>query len=43
MTEHLEQRTDEWLQARVGKVTASQMKHVLAKTQKGLPTAARTT
>jgi putative phage-type endonuclease len=42
-TEHLEQRTDEWLQARVGKVTASQMKHVLAKTQKGLPTAARTT
>jgi putative phage-type endonuclease len=43
MTEHLEQRTEEWLQARVGKVTASQMKHVLAKTQKGLPTAARTT
>ena len=43
MTEHLEQRTDEWLQARVGKVTASQFKHVLAKTQKGLPTAARTT
>ena len=42
-TEHLEQRTDEWLQARVGKVTASQMKHVLAKTQKGTPTAARTT
>jgi putative phage-type endonuclease len=42
-TTTLEQRTDEWLQARVGKVTASQMKHVLAKTQKGLPTAARTT
>ena len=42
-TEHLEQRTDAWLQARVGKVTASQFKHVLAKTQKGLPTAARTT
>ena len=43
MTEHLEQRTDAWLQARVGKVTASQFKHVLAKTQKGTPTAARTT
>jgi len=42
-TTTLEQRTDEWLQARVGKVTASQMKHVLSKTQKGLPTAARTT
>jgi putative phage-type endonuclease len=42
-TTTLEQRTDAWLQARVGKVTASQMKHVLAKTQKGLPTAARTT
>lgn len=42
-TAALEQRTEEWLQARVGKVTASQMKHVLAKTQKGLPTAARTT
>jgi putative phage-type endonuclease len=39
----LEQRTDAWLAARVGKVTASQFKHVLAKTQKGLPTAARTT
>jgi putative phage-type endonuclease len=42
-TTTLEQRTDEWLRARVGKVTASQFKHVLAKTQKGLPTAARTT
>ena len=42
-TTTLEQRTDEWLQARVGKVTASQFKHVLAKTQKGTPTAARTT
>lgn len=42
-TTTLEQRTDAWLQARVGKVTASQFKHVLAKTQKGTPTAARTT
>lgn len=42
-TAALEQRTEEWLQARVGKVTASSFKHVLAKTQKGLPTAARTT
>jgi putative phage-type endonuclease len=42
-TAALEQRTDEWMQARVGKVTASGFKHVLAKTQKGLPTAARTT
>ena len=38
MTEHLEQRTDEWLQARVGKVTASGFKHVLARNK---PTAAQ--
>jgi putative phage-type endonuclease len=39
----MEQRTDEWLQARSGKVTASGFKHVLAKTRKGDATAARTT
>jgi len=39
----MEQRTDEWLQARAGKVTASGFKHVLAKTRKGDATAARTT
>jgi hypothetical protein len=53
MTEHLEQRTDEWLQARVGKVTASGFKHVLARNkptaaqakagEPGNPSAARTT
>jgi putative phage-type endonuclease len=53
MTEHLEQRTDEWLQARVGKVTASGFKHVLARNkptaaqakagEPGDPSAARTT
>lgn len=35
MTEHLEQRTDEWLQARVGKVTASGFKHVIDRTKAG--------
>ena len=39
----MEQRTDEWLQARSGKVTASGFKHVLAKTRKGDATASRTT
>ena len=39
----MEQRTEEWLQARAGKVTASGFKHVLAKTRKGDATAARTT
>jgi putative phage-type endonuclease len=53
MTEHLEQRTDAWLQARVGKVTASGFKHVLARNkptaaqakagEPGNPSAARTT
>jgi putative phage-type endonuclease len=35
MTEHLEQRTDAWLQARVGKVTASGFKHVIDRTKAG--------
>lgn len=35
MTEHLEQGTDEWLQARVGKVTASRVADVVAKTKTG--------
>jgi hypothetical protein len=49
----MEQRTDEWLQARAGKVTASGFKHVLARSkptaaqakanQPGSPLAARTT
>jgi len=52
-TTTLEQRTDEWLQARVGKVTASGFKHVLARNkptaaqakagEPGNPSAARTT
>lgn len=37
-----DQRTDEWLQARAGKVTASRFKDVLSRTAKGLPTADRT-
>jgi hypothetical protein len=37
-TEHLEQRTDAWLQARAGKVTASRFKDVLARNK---PTAAQ--
>lgn len=37
-----DQRTDEWLQARAGKVTASRFKDVLARTAKGAPTADRT-
>jgi putative phage-type endonuclease len=34
-TEHLEQRSEEWLQARVGKVTASGFKHVIDRTKAG--------
>ncbi len=37
-----DQRTDEWLQARAGKVTASRFKDVISRTAKGLPTADRT-
>ena len=37
-----DQRTDEWLQARTGKVTASKFRDVLSRTAKGLPTADRT-
>ncbi len=37
-TEHLEQRTDAWLQARAGKVTASRFRDVLARNK---PTAAQ--
>lgn len=35
MTEQLEQGSDEWLQARVGKVTASRVADVIAKTKTG--------
>ncbi|WP_375651250.1 YqaJ viral recombinase family protein [Bartonella sp. OT172YNZD] len=34
----MEQRTAEWFQARLGKVTASNVYNVLSKTAKGLPT-----
>ncbi|WP_317992900.1 lambda exonuclease family protein [Bartonella gliris] len=34
----MEQRTAEWFQARLGKVTASNIYNVLSKTAKGLPT-----
>ncbi|EJF98608.1 hypothetical protein MEI_00178 [Bartonella vinsonii subsp. arupensis Pm136co] len=34
----MKQRTAEWFQARLGKVTASNVYHVLSKTAKGLPT-----
>lgn len=37
-----DQRTDEWLQVRAGKVTASRFKDVISRTAKGLPTADRT-
>jgi hypothetical protein len=37
-----DQRTDEWLAARAGKVTASRFRDVLSRTAKGLPTADRT-
>ena len=37
-----DQRTDEWLQARAGKVTASRFRDVMSRTAKGLPTADRT-
>jgi len=37
-----DQRTNEWLQARAGKVTASRFKDVISRTAKGLPTADRT-
>ena len=37
-----DQRTEEWLQARAGKVTASRFKDVISRTAKGLPTADRT-
>lgn len=37
-----EQRTDEWLQARAGKITASRFGDVLSRTAKGAPTADRT-
>ncbi len=33
----MEQRTAEWFQARLGKVTASNVDNVLSKTAKGLP------
>lgn len=34
----MEQRTAEWFQARLGKVTASNVYNVLSKTAKGMPT-----
>ncbi|WP_375620582.1 YqaJ viral recombinase family protein, partial [Bartonella sp. TS25HLJMH] len=34
----MEQRTAEWFQARLGKVTASNVYNVLSKTAKGFPT-----
>ncbi len=34
----MEQRTAEWFQARLGKVTASNVYNILSKTAKGLPT-----
>ncbi|WP_375682255.1 YqaJ viral recombinase family protein, partial [Bartonella sp. CE47NXGY] len=34
----MEQRTAEWFQARLGKVTASNIYNILNKTTKGLPT-----
>ncbi|WP_019218563.1 lambda exonuclease family protein [Bartonella florencae] len=34
----MEQRTTEWFQARLGKVTASNIYNILSKTAKGLPT-----
>lgn len=37
----MEQRTDEWLQARVGKLTASKFKAVLARLKNGQPAQAR--
>lgn len=42
-TASLTQGTEEWMQARVGRATASNFKHILATTKKGEPTAARTT
>ena len=39
----LEQRSHDWLQARCGFPTGSGFKHLMAKTAKGLPTAARNT
>jgi len=38
----IEQRSPEWYQARVGKITASRFKDVMDRTQKGLPGARRT-
>lgn len=34
----MQQRTEEWFQARLGKVTASNIYNILSKTAKGLPT-----
>jgi putative phage-type endonuclease len=42
MNDTAAQRTDEWLLARAGKVTASRFRDVLARTAKGLPAADRT-
>ena len=39
----LEQRSHDWLQARCGYPSGSGFKHLMAKTAKGLPTAARNT
>ena len=35
MIEMIEQRSDEWFEARIGKVTASRVADVLAKTKTG--------
>lgn len=37
--EHHDQRTDAWQEARLGRITASRVYDVIAKTAKGLPTA----
>ena len=37
--EHHDQRSDEWKEARLGRITASRVYDVIAKTAKGLPTA----
>ena len=39
----MQQRTEEWYQARLGKVTASRIADIIAKTQKGAYTQKRAT
>lgn len=41
MSKHIVQGSPEWMQARVGRVTASRLADVVAKTKTGKPTAAR--